>query len=132
MQKSCSRLGSELDAGFINPTEALPAPEDLSAWWQGLEINHTAQSLPRAECVGPEQTLQGPARPPWLAPDRGLPDQKSDWCLQACMGPASSLSDTLRARRSCLALSLSQQTPPDPGPRSSEAPQLPTSACAGL
>lgn len=55
MQKPCSRLGSGLDAGFINPTEALPAPEDLSqAWWQGLEINHAAQSLPRAECVGPE------------------------------------------------------------------------------
>ena len=83
MQKPCSRLGSGLDADFINPSEAPPAPEDLSAWWQGLEINHTAQSLPRAECRGPQQTLRGPARHPWLTPYRGLPDQKSDWCLQA-------------------------------------------------
>lgn len=61
---------------------------------------------------GAKQTLRGPTRPLWLAPDRGLPDQKSDWCLQACVGPASSLLGTLGARWSCLAHSLSQQTPP--------------------
>ena len=133
MQKPCSRLGSGLDAGFINPSEAPPAPDDLSAWWQGLEIKHTAQSLPRAECVGPSRRSEGRPDPcGWLLTEDFLTRSLTGAFKLAWDQPAPSrvFSGPGGAAWPTACPSRHHPPPADPGPCSSEAPQLPTPACA--